>query len=97
MRSNLRVVEAEIDRKLALKNEAAAISIENEAKRLSPVDTGRLRSSITHDSDQTGAVIGTNVEYAGFVELGTRHQTPQPYLRPGLTNSIPTLKRIYGE
>lgn len=37
------------------------------------VDTGRLRNSITHavNMDEKAVYIGTNVEYAPYVELGT--------------------------
>jgi len=51
----------------------SAILIESEAKRLCPVDTGRLKSSITHmwrGGDEV--VVGTNVKYASYVEFGTR-------------------------
>jgi hypothetical protein len=45
------------------------------AKAHCPVDTGRLRSSITHELRSQGGVpvvvIGTNVEYARFVHDGT--------------------------
>lgn len=65
-----------------------AVQVEGGAKRLCPVDTGRLRSSITHSLAQDGkgllALIGTNVEYAIFVELGTSRAAAQPYLRPAL-------------
>jgi len=49
---------------------------EGEAKRLCPVDTGRLRDSIQstilkQDEDETVLTVGTAVEYAGFVEFGT--------------------------
>ena len=39
---------------------------------LCPVDTGNLRNSITHTVDGAGqkTYIGTNVEYAPYVELG---------------------------
>lgn len=30
-------------------------------------DTGRLHSSITHSSDETGTAVGTNVEYGIYV------------------------------
>ena len=61
---------------------------ESYAKKLCPVDTGRLRNSITHQQyDDYTEVIGTNVEYAPYVELG--HHTAsgsfvagRPYLRP---------------
>lgn len=63
-----------------------AIKVETAAKRLAPVDTGRLRSSITHQlgSDGEGlyAQVGSDVEYAIFQELGTRYMDAHPYLRP---------------
>lgn len=65
-----------------------ANKVSNQAKRLCPVDTGRLRSSITMDLGQDGdglfAMVGTNVNYAEFVEFGTRYTRPQPFLRPAL-------------
>ena len=65
-----------------------AIKVRNHAVRACPVDTGRLRSSITEEMgrDSRGLVarIGTNVEYAAYVELGTRRMRAQPYLRPAL-------------
>lgn len=64
------------------------VRIEGNAKRLCPVDTGRLRASITRtlERDARGLVgiIGTNVEYAPYVELGTSRMGPKPFLRPAL-------------
>lgn len=51
-------------------------------------DRGRLRASITHnlgiDSRGLYARVGSDVEYAPFVELGTRHMDARPFLRPAL-------------
>jgi len=73
----------------ALLFEAIAVSVEAAAKRICPVDTGRLRASITHEVDASPGKIegrvGTNVEYAAYVELGTRRASAQPYLRPALS------------
>lgn len=57
---------------------------EGYAKLMCPVDTGRLRNSITNQIDlQENAVyIGTNVEYAPYVEFGTSRRYPHPYLKP---------------
>lgn len=65
-----------------------AIKVEGAAKRLCPVDTGRLRSSITwelaHDDQGLLAVVGTDVTYGIFVELGTVNAPAQPFLRPAI-------------
>ena len=65
-----------------------ATRVERNAKRLCPVDTGRLRASITWLVDRDGqglnATIGTNVDYAPFQEFGTATQSGQPFLRPAL-------------
>ena len=56
-----------------------------EAKRIVPVDTGRLRDSIKVDSTSPTEVKGgTDVFYAGFVEFGTARQRSQPYFRPAI-------------
>ena len=49
----------------------ACLVVENEAKRLCPVDTGDLRNSITHEVDDGVGIVGTNKEYAPYVEYGT--------------------------
>ena len=53
--------------------ERIGMQAEGYAKDLTPVDTGNLRNSITYDidKDERKVYIGTNVEYAPYVELGT--------------------------
>ena len=49
------------------------------------VDTGRLVNSITHAvENETTVAIGTNVEYAAYVEMGTSRMKAQPYLEPAV-------------
>lgn len=66
----------------------AAYKVETDAIRRCPVDTGRLRASITHamGTDPTGlfADVLTDVEYAPYVEFGTSRAPAQPFLRPAL-------------
>lgn len=49
----------------------ACLLVENDAKRKCPVDTGQLRASITHEVEGQTGIVGTNVEYAPYVEYGT--------------------------
>lgn len=51
---------------------------EGYAKKLCPVDTGNLRSSITHtvNMEEKAAYIGSPVSYATYVECGTGKYYP---------------------
>ena len=59
---------------------AATLLVSGAAKRNAPVDTGVLRSSITPSVRSSGqgivGVVGSNVEYAPYMELGTRPHWP---------------------
>jgi HK97 gp10 family phage protein len=54
----------------------ATLIVQRDAKIKAPVDTGRLRASITPEVTRgwggTRGIVGSNVRYAPFVELGTR-------------------------
>lgn len=74
--------------------EAIGLQAEGYAKRLCPVDTGNLRNSISHANDKDSAYIGSNVEYAPYVELGTKRMKPRPYLKPAATEHSDEYKAI---
>lgn len=87
--------------------EMIGIKAEKYAKALTPVGTpestgipgyrgGTLRNSITHQVDLSikGVYIGTNVEYAPYVELGTVKMHARPYLRPAITDHLSEYKQI---
>lgn len=48
--------------------------------------TGNLRNSLTHAETEDAVYIGSNLEYAAPVELGTSRMRPRPYLRPAVEN-----------
>lgn len=56
------------------------------------VDTGNLRSSITYELgvDSEGAYVecGTNVEYAIFLELGTRYMSARKFIEPAARAAV---------
>lgn len=64
------------------------------AQRLTPVATGTLRRSITNRIEGNAVYIGTAVEYAPFVEYGTSRMAAQPYLQPGIDNSLSDVERL---
>lgn len=73
-----------IDSAIGVALEKIGLLAEGYAAEKCPVDTGNLRGSITHEVDtaDNAVYIGTNVEYAPYVELGTSRQKAQPFLRP---------------
>lgn len=81
-----------IDRAL----EEIGLAAEGYAKRACPVDTGNLRNSITHavEGSEDAVYVGTDVEYAPYVELGTRRTAAQPFLRPAATEHGSTYRGI---
>ncbi len=94
VKDNSASVKAQYDAAKKRSIEMIGLTAEGYAKKACPVDTGRLRNSITHETDDNAAYIGTNVEYAPHVEFGTLHQQAQPYLRPAATEHASTYKSI---
>lgn len=75
--------------------EMIGLKAEGYAKLLCPVDTGRLRNSITHtQGGKETEIIGTNVEYAPYVEMGTRRTKAQPFIRPAAENHADEYRAI---
>jgi hypothetical protein len=69
-----------------------ADEIVNEAKNIVPIKTGALRNSIERfDIGEGSYEIGSVLEYAGLVELGTRNRASTPYLRPALDKVLSKL------
>ena len=58
------------------------------------IDTGRLRNSISHSIDGEAAYIGTNVEYAPYLELGTKKITAHHYLKRAVTDHQDEYKEL---
>lgn len=85
----------EAHQKLLKAMEESVMMVEADAKLLSPVDTGRLRTSITHDVKDEGDKIvgecGTNCEYGFYASLHT------PYLEPALDQNLEEIRRKIGD
>ena len=90
--------------------EMIGIEAEKFAKALCPVGTpestgiagymgGTLRNSIAHQvvMQETAVYVGTNVEYAPYVELGTSKMAKRPYLKPAIEDHIEHYKQIISD
>ena len=86
----LSAMEKAIERGL----EAIGMTAEGHAKKNTPVDTGRLRNSISHATDDEAAYIGTNVEYAPYVELGSRGRDGKHMLQRAATEHTAEYKKL---
>lgn len=95
LEDNAEYIAQAIDRALAEALDEIGQAVQHRAQELCPVDTGRLRNSITYrlgggsfDFPGHGAsvgrevTVGSEVEYAAYVELGTSRTRAQPFLRP---------------
>lgn len=95
-----------MDQAISVALEASALLVEGQAKAICPVGKyppgsgrvgGNLRNSITHEVEKKEARVGTNVEYAPFVELGTVKMAAQPYLNPALEKNKGNIKKIFAD
>ena len=76
----------------------ATLLVQRDAKINAPVDTGRLRASITPEvrpfGDTIQGVVGSNVEYAPYQELGTKYMEGRFYLRRALEQNAERIYRL---
>ena len=88
----------EINDKLEKNMLKACLLVERDAKISAPVDTGRLRASITHElqteKDELIGLVGTNVVYAKYQEFGTYKMPAHPFLFPALESNKDNIKEI---
>ncbi len=100
----LRQYRRDLEKALKKAMEKTVLEIEAEAKKRCPVDTGRLRASINPKvKSPTEGSVGTNVEYAKYVEYGTRRRgnhpgmRAQPFLEPAFIAGKKKAKKYFDE
>jgi len=90
--------EGELNAQLKNGMVKACLLVERDAKKNCPVDTGRLRSSITNrmeiEDKQLIGIVGTNVEYAPYQEFGTSKMAAHPFLFPALESNKERIKDL---
>ena len=82
-------------------NETAALTavghfVVGSAKMNTPIDTGNLRDSLDFrvGGAKKSVAIGTNVEYAQFIEKGTSKSTAQPFITPAVEENVESIQAI---
>lgn len=90
-----KLVDEDLDEILQTALERACLIVEADARERCPVDTGQLQASITSEVDGLVGSVGTNVEYAPYVELGTSTMSAQPFLLPSLEANRSKIERCF--
>jgi len=71
------------------------IYIRSNAKSRAPILTGNLKSSIEYKvNGKESVTLGTNVEYAIYVEKGTGKMKSQPFLTPAVERHMSGIRTI---
>lgn len=80
-----------MDKKLVEKLEEVGHFVEQDTKLVTPVRTGRLRDSISHDTDaeDLSVRIGSDVYYSKFVEV------KKPFLKPTIDRDKQKIIRAF--
>lgn len=74
-------IMAAVEANAELAETAAGKAAADRARAMAPVDSGALRDSIQHDGGEVTA--GEGLEYAGYVNFGTRFMPPNPFFSEG--------------
>lgn len=75
---------------------AAGFRVEGDAKGRAPVDTGALRASLINTpTGPLSTTISAGVDYALFVERGTRRMAPQSFMQPAMEAEQPRLEASF--
>lgn len=72
---------AKLDSLIEQKLKEACVMVQDTAKQNCPVDTGRLQGSISYSVDGKEGIVGSNVEYAPYVEGGTYKMAARHFLQ----------------
>ena len=103
-------VTAQLEKAIEIAMGAVGMEAEGDVKEITPVGTpestgipyyvgGNLRNSIAHQysKEEQAEYIGTVVEYAPYVELGTSKMKARSYLKRGITENIEKYKEILAD
>lgn len=98
-------VKKELSQKIEKVLEDIGLKAESSAKLLCPVGTpestgiagyigGTLKNSIAYLVEAPTVYIGTNVEYAPYVEFGTSRMEAKPFLMPAVKGQLDAYRQV---
>jgi HK97 gp10 family phage protein len=86
--------DAEIKNRVHEQLACWAEAVRTEARRLVPVRTGYLRSTIFARIQEWTAEVGAEAAYAADVEFGTRYAMAQPFVQPAVQARLPEIEHV---
>ena len=95
--SHIDEVNEELESKIHTWLESIGMDAASTAQDRAPVDTGRLKNSISYmpDDEEQAVYIGTNVEYAPYQEYGTsRGVSGKHFIQFGATAHVSEYKNM---
>lgn len=81
--------------------EKGAEMVARDARRLVPVETGKLKESIKvsksrfKDGGHVVSMGGGDLYYGSFVELGASGKPAKPFMRPALAKNKPRIRKMF--
>jgi HK97 gp10 family phage protein len=97
-KSNLNKVTSELEKAQITALKKIGLLVQAESQDNAPVDSGRLKQSITNqvNEDEKSVDIGTNVDYAVYVHEGNSKQSSKPFIKDAIIKNIDKIKQIAG-
>ena len=88
-----------LDDKIEQRLQLVGELVSSDARKNAPKLTGTLRDSITFvvNERENSVIIGTPVEYAPYIELGTRYITPRFFLTRALNENLNKIRNIFAK
>ena len=97
LKAKLEKLDSELKRKISEKLAEIGSLIEQRARELAPVKTGRLRASIYSQLIDWTLNIGAKAPYARYVEFGTRWIRPRHFLLNAIRENLAKIESILRE
>jgi HK97 gp10 family phage protein len=60
-------------------------------------DTGALTKSVQVEVRQDGVYVGSSLDYALYLEIGTSNMAERPWLVPSLTQNTPAIRKLIAD